>query len=260
MTTTERRPDAELQLWPQGIPEKIESVTDVPRLVVYKAARPNAPAVLVCPGGGYQNRAAHEADPVAFWLNSIGITGIVVHYRVKPYKHPHPLNDLSQAMRLTKQNGAEWGIDASRIGVLGFSAGGHLASTLCTIAEPEVFPALAILLYPVITLGPPSAHTGSRNNLCPNPTDLTWIQALSSDRHVSAKTPPTFLFHTVDDAAVPVENALLYVSALRQHGVPFEMHLYERGRHGVGLAPDDPNLSTWPTMCANWLRLRGWTV
>ncbi|MGC4033298.1 MAG: alpha/beta hydrolase [Tepidisphaeraceae bacterium] len=176
--TTERRPDAELQLWPEGIPEKIEGVTDTPRLVIYKANRPNAPAVLVCPGGGYQNRAAHEADPVAFWLNSIGITGIVVHYRVKPYKHPQPLNDLSQAMRLTKQHAAEWGIDAEKIGVLGFSAGGHLASTLCTIAEPDVFPALAILLYPVITLGPPSAHTGSRNNLCPDPTDLTWIQAL----------------------------------------------------------------------------------
>ena len=112
----------------------------------------------------------------------------------------------------------------------------------------------------MITLGPPSAHTGSRTNLLPDPTDLTWIEALSTDRRVSPKTPPTFLFHTADDAAVPVENALLYVAALRQHGVPFELHVYERGRHGVGLAQGIPELATWPTLCANWLKLRGWAT
>ncbi|MDB5328407.1 MAG: alpha/beta hydrolase, partial [Phycisphaerales bacterium] len=138
------------------------------------------------------------------------------------------------------------------------SAGGHLASTLCTIADADVRPALGILLYPVITLGDPSAHTGSRNNLVPDPADPTWIDKLSSNLHVTKQTPPTFLFHTVDDAAVPIENALLYCAALRQQGVPFEAHLYERGRHGVGLAIDIPELATWPTLCANWLRLRGW--
>ena len=129
----DRKPDAELQLWPHGVPDPIDGVADVPRLAVYKATAANAPCVLVCPGGGYANRAAHEADPVALWLNTLGITGVVVHYRVKPYKHPQPINDLSQAVRLTKQNAAAWGIDAARIGVLGFSAGGHLASTLCTV-------------------------------------------------------------------------------------------------------------------------------
>lgn len=253
-----RAPDLELPLWPNGVPGQIEGNTDTPRLVVYKAKRDNAPCVLVCPGGGYQNRAAHEADPVAWWLNSIGIAGIVVHYRVKPYRHPQPLADLSQAMRLTQQHAKAWGIDAGRIGVLGFSAGGHLASTLCTIADEDVRPKLGILLYPVITLGDPSAHTGSRNNLVPDPTDASWIDKLSSHLHVRKTTPPTFLFHTVDDAAVPIENAMLYCAALRSQGIPFEAHLYERGRHGVGLAESIPELATWPGLCANWLKLRGW--
>lgn len=256
--SNERTPDQILPLWPAGIPGAIEGVADTPRMVVYRTRRANAPCVLICPGGGYANRAPHEADPVAHWLNTLGITGIVVHYRVKPYRHPHPLSDLSQAMRLTQQRAAEWGIDAARIGVLGFSAGGHLASTLCTIADADVRPALGILLYPVITLGDPSAHTGSRNNLVPDPADLSWVDKLSSHLHVTKQTPPTFLFHTVDDEAVPVENALLYCSALRSQGVPFEAHLYERGRHGVGLAADIPELATWPLLCANWLRLRGW--
>lgn len=253
-----RKPDVQLQIWPNGVPGQIEGNTDTPRMVVYKAGRPNAPCVLVCPGGGYARRADHEADPVALWLNTLGITGIVVHYRVTPYRHPHPLNDLSEAMRITNKNAAAWGIDAGRIGVLGFSAGGHLASTLCTIADADVRPKLGILLYPVITLGDPSAHTGSRNNLVPDPTDGSWVDKLSSHLHVQADTPPTFLFHTVDDAAVPIENAMLYCSALRQKGIPFEAHLFERGRHGVGLAEDNPQLSTWPMLCGNWLKLHGW--
>lgn len=255
-----RRPDVELPLWPEGVPERIADVLDEPRLVVYKAKPANAPCVLICPGGGYARRAEHEADPVALWLNTIGITGIIVHYRVSPYRHPHPLSDLSQAMRLTQRHAADWSIDPARIGVLGFSAGGHLASTLCTIADADVRPALAILLYPVITLGPPSAHTGSRNNLVPDPADASWVERLSSDLHVSPQTPPTFLFHTVEDQSVPVENALLYCAAMRRHGVPFEAHLYERGKHGVGLAQDDLALATWPGLCANWLTLRGWTA
>ena len=250
----------EVPIWPQGVPDAISAVDDVPRLVVYRASPPNAPAVLICPGGGYARRADHEADPVALWLNSLGITGIVVHYRVAPYRHPHPLADLAHAMWLTQRHAVEWSIDAQRIGVLGFSAGGHLASTLCTIAAADVRPALAILLYPVITLSDPSAHTGSRKNLVPEDDAGEWVHRLSTQNHVTAATPPTFLFHTVDDAAVPVENALLYAAALRSSGVPFEMHLYERGRHGVGLATDIPQLATWPTLCANWLRLRGWTV
>jgi acetyl esterase/lipase len=255
---TDRKADVELNLWPDQVPGQIDGNADTPRLVIYKARRASAPCVLICPGGGYQNRAAHEADPVAHWLNSLGITGIVVHYRVKPYRHPHPLSDLSQAMRLTQKHAGEWGIDPNRIGVLGFSAGGHLASTLCTIADEDVRPKLGILLYPVITLGPPSAHTGSRNNLSPDPADETWAARLSTQLHVTSTTPPTFLFHTVDDASVPVENALMYCAALREKGIPFEAHLFERGRHGVGLAPDNPQLSTWPVLCGNWLRLHGW--
>ncbi len=252
-----KNPDQKMPLWSDVPAKRGDTVEDNPTLEVYRAPNPTGAAVLVCPGGGYQCRAPHEAGVVAQWLNTVGVTGIVVHYRVKPYQHPQPLNDLSQAMRLTKQHAAEWGIEQSKIGVLGFSAGGHLASTLSTHYEADTRPAFSILLYPVITLHPPSAHTGSRNNLLVDPNDPKQIDALSNDLHVTADTPPAFIFHTVTDPGVPVENAMLYAAALKRNGVLFEMHLYEQGRHGVGLATDDPVLSTWPTLCENWLRSKG---
>lgn len=259
---TIREPDLTLNLWPEGTPGALgDTKEDRPWMEVYAAAPTGkpAPAILVCPGGGYAMRADHEAAPVAIWLNTIGITGIVVHYRVKPYKHPQPLNDLSQAMRLTRRQSREWSIDPLRIGVLGFSAGGHLASTLSVHYDADIRPALSVLLYPVITLGEPSAHTGSRANLLPDPNDPAQVDLLSNEKHVTAQTPPAFIFHTVDDAVVPVENVLLYAQALRANKVPFEMHLYETGHHGVGLAQDNPALATWPLLCANWLRGCGFT-
>lgn len=257
MTTPSRQPDAVLPLWPDGVPDKLgDTPEDNPRLELYRPKNPTGAAVLVCPGGGYVTRAPHEAAPIAWWLNEVGITGIVVHYRVAPYKHPQPLNDVSQAMRIARSNAAAWNIDPTKIGVLGFSAGGHLASTLSTHYESDTRPAFSILLYPVITLGDPSAHTGSRGNLLPDPTDPKWIDLLSNEKHVNAKTPPAFIFHTVDDPVVNVQNVFLYAQALKTHGVPFEMHLYETGPHGVGLAQDRPALKTWTTLCENWLRAR----
>jgi acetyl esterase/lipase len=254
---SDRQPDLILPLW-SDVPGKLgDSPEDNPTLELYRPPDPTGAAVLVCPGGGYSHRAAHEAGVVAEWLNTLGIAGIVVHYRVKPYQHPQPLNDVSEAMRITRARALEWRIDPARVGVLGFSAGGHLASTLSTHYDTHTRPSLSILLYPVITLHPPSAHTGSRNNLLPDPNDPAQVDHLSNDQHVTPDTPPAFIFHTVTDAAVPVENAILYASALRKHGVRFELHCYEEGRHGVGLAQNDPVLGTWPTLCGNWLRTKG---
>ncbi|MBC7784063.1 MAG: alpha/beta hydrolase [Burkholderiales bacterium] len=255
---TARIADETLPLWPEGVPGKLgDGTEDNPWLELYRAPNATGAAVLICPGGGYTRRAQHEAEPVAWWLNTLGITGIVVHYRVAPYRHPEPLNDLTRAMRITRSNAAKWEIDPGRVGVLGFSAGGHLAATLSTKYDGQTRPDFSILLYAVITLHPPSAHTGSRNNLLRDPSDPDLINLLSHERHVNLQTPPTFMFHTADDPAVPIENALIYAQALRAHGVPFELHAFEHGRHGVGLAQDDPVLGMWPTLCANWLRARG---
>jgi len=255
------KPDYTLPLYPSSAPGSLGDTTeDRPWLEVYRAPNPTGAAVLICPGGGYAARAEHEGAPIAHWLNSIGVTGIVVHYRVAPYKHPQPFNDCVEAMRITLKNAAEWGIDAQRIGVLGFSAGGHLAASLSTQAPLETRPKLSILLYPVITFTDPHTHAGSRFHLLADPTDATAIQQFSNENRVDANTPPAFLFHTVDDEGVPVENSLLYAQALRKNKIPFELHFYETGAHGVGLASHIPALSTWPLLCANWLRARGWAT
>ena len=267
----DRQPDVVCSLWPEGVPaSRGHTAEDNPFLELYRPEKPTGAAVLIFPGGGYGMRAAHEGAPVAWWLNTLGITAVVVHYRVHPYNHPQPLSDAVQAMRLTRQHAKEWNIDPARVGVLGFSAGGHLASTISTHYDRADGPAakefhrissrpdVSILLYPVITMTDPHTHAGSRRSLLPNPQDTATIQLLSNEQKVTTDTPPAFLFHTVDDAAVPVENALLYSHSLRAAGVPFEMHLYETGQHGVGLATNNPALKTWPDLCGNWLRARGW--
>jgi acetyl esterase/lipase len=225
---------------------------------------------VVCPGGGYARLADHEGHNVAVWLNGIGVTAAVLKYRLGPrYRHPAPLQDVARAIRTVRARAKDWGVNPGRIGVIGFSAGGHLASTVATqfdagdaaAADPvERFssrPDVAVLAYPVISMEARIAHAGSRNNLLgPNPSaDL--VQALSTDRRVTARTPPTFLFHTVDDAVVLVENSLQFAAALRGAKVPYELHVFETGRHGVGLALDDPVLSAWPRLLGSWLRARG---
>jgi acetyl esterase/lipase len=266
------RPPAE-PLWPGGAPgARGQEAADVPSLRVYRppAERANGAAVVICPGGGYGALAEHEGHPVALWLNGLGVTAVVLKYRLGPrYHHPVPLQDAARALRTVRARAAEWRVDPARIGILGFSAGGHLASTLSThfdaghpgAADPvervSSRPDFAILLYPVITLSDEFTHAGSRRNLLGDSPGPELLQLLSNEKQVTARTPPTFLMHTAEDTAVPVQNSLLYALALQKAGVPLELHVYEKGRHGVGLGGTDPVLSTWPERCAAWLRTRG---
>lgn len=260
-------------LWPEGrTPGALgDATTDIPLIAVYKPdSNANGASVIVCPGGGYGMLAAHEGEPVALWLNSLGVTAFVLRYRHAPgYQHPTPLGDLQRAIRTVRSRAGEFGLDTQRIGVLGFSAGGHLVSTAAThfdagdpgspdpIEQTGSRPDLAIMIYPVIALDGHSAHVGSRRNLLgENPTSEL-VEFLSNQRQVTPETPPTFLVHSIDDKAVPVENSLEFALALSAKGVPFGMQVYEHGGHGYGLGGDDPVLSAWPRECGAWLRARG---
>jgi acetyl esterase/lipase len=250
------------------------SPDSLPNLTFFPADNPDGSAIIVCPGGGYASLADHEAGPVAGWLNTLGICGAVLRYRHAPaHRHPIPLQDAARALRTLRARAQELKLDSDRIGILGFSAGGHLAATLSTqfdsgnptspdaIERASSRPNLSILCYPVITFTESCAHVGSRNNLLGNNKSPELFHQLSAEKQVSPQTPPAFLFHTTDDPGVRVENSLLYAAALRDHNIPHEVHLYEHGPHGVGLAVNNPvpernstTLATWTTLCANWLR------
>ncbi len=247
-------------LWPEGAPGAVGTEdADKPALTIYPAAQPNGAAVLVCPGGGYVNLAMdHEGRQVAEWFNSFGVTAFVLKYRLGPrYRHPAMLEDARRAMRIIRSRAKEFGIDPARVGVMGFSAGGHLASTLSTHFQEGERPDFAILCYPVISFTTRYTHSGSMRFLLGDPPDPALVWELSNELRVTSQTPPTFLFHTNADTAVPPENSVLYYLALRRAGVPAEMHIYQEGRHGVGLAPKDPVLSTWPGRLKDWLMVRG---
>ncbi len=196
----------------------------------------------------------------------------MLRYRLGPrYHHPAPLQDAARAIRTVRARAAEWKVDPERLGILGFSAGGHLASTIGThfalgkddapdpIERVSSRPNLMILIYPVITMKQ-QTHAGSKNNLLGRDPAPDLVALLSNEEHVTKETPPTFLVHTMTDAAVPIENSLMFVMALRKAGVPFEFHLYERGPHGFGLGEKDPILATWPARCADWLRVHGFAA
>lgn len=260
-------------LWPQGAPGAVGSEdADKPSLTIYLPSTIAAgTGIIVCPGGGYGGLAMdHEGDQVARWLNSIGIAAFVLKYRLGPrYRHPAPLQDAQRSIRYVRTHAKEFGIASDRIGILGFSAGGHLASTAAThfdagnsLASDEIDragsrPDFAVLAYPVISFATEYAHRGSRRNLLGDSPDPQLVESLSNEKQVTPQTPPTFLFHTNEDAGVPPENSILFYMALRKAGVPAEMHIFERGRHGVGLAPLDRALSLWPHLLANWLTNRG---
>ncbi|MFP7296184.1 alpha/beta hydrolase [Neobacillus niacini] len=226
------------------------------------------PAMVIAPGGGYARRADHEAYPVARWLNSIGISAIILHYRVAPFKHPIPLLDAKRAIRMVRFHASEWKIDPDHIGILGFSAGGHVAATAGThfdlgIREDEDHlervssrPDVMVLCYPVITMGD-HTHEGSRTNLLGESPSLEMIQQLSLELRITKDTPPAFLWHTADDASVDVENSLLFAAELSRHSIPFGLHIFESGRHGLGLAEEHPEAKAWPKLCEAWLRNRG---
>jgi acetyl esterase/lipase len=268
-----RGPTVEL-LWPQGAPGALgPEDRDRPSLTISLAPadRANGTAVVVCPGGGYGGLALdHEGKQIAEWLNAHGVAAFILKYRLGPrYRHPVPLQDAQRALRTVRARAREWGVNPHRIGIWGFSAGGHLASTAAThfdagqpdaadpIERESCRPDFAILAYPVITLTRPYTHMGSRNNLLGADPDPKLIEALSNEKQVTAQTPPTFLFHTGADTAVPPENSVMFYEALRRAKVPAELHIYENGPHGVGLAARDPVLSSWPRRLADWLAGRG---
>lgn len=261
-------------LWPDGAPGAVgDKDVDRPSLTLYLAPddRATSTGVVVCPGGGYGALARdHEGKQVAEWLNTQGVSAFVLQYRLGPrYRHPAPLQDAQRAIRTVRARAREWHVNPERVGIWGFSAGGHLASTAGThfddgkadATDPmdrvSCRPDFLILAYPVITLEPPYAHMGSRNNLLGKDADLKLVESLCNDRQVTGKTPPTFLFHTDEDRGVVPENSVLFYLALKKAKVPAELHIYEHGRHGVGLAPSDPVLSTWPDRLAAWMKGRG---
>jgi acetyl esterase/lipase len=262
-------PKVEL-LWPGGAPGAVSNEdADKPSLTVYlpPADRAIGMGVVVCPGGGYHTLALdHEGQQIARWLNSMGIAAFVLKYRLGPrYHHPAPFEDARRALRWVRYGAETYRIAPDRIGIWGFSAGGHLASTLGThfdagdpnaanpIDRVSCRPDFLILAYPVISFTTEYTHKGSRRNLLGENPDPKLLELLSNEKQVSRDTPPTFLFHTDEDDGVPPENSVLFYLALRKAGVPAEMHIYQRGRHGVGLAPTDQVLSSWSDRLADWL-------
>ena len=261
-------------LWPEGAPGAAGTEdADRPSLTLYSlpAGQVARSAVVVCPGGGYAALAMdHEGRQIAEWLNSLGIDAYILKYRLAPrYHHPAMIEDAQRALRYVRVHAPQLGIAPDRIGIWGFSAGGHLASTAAThfdagnpsAADPidrtSSRPDFAILCYPVITCSERFMHQGSCKNLLGDNPDPKLAEYLSNEKQVTARTPPTFLFHTNDDAGVPAENSVAFYMALRKAGVPAELHIYQHGPHGVGLAQKDPILSSWTQRLADWLRLRG---
>jgi len=274
-------------LWPNGAPGALGNEDqDKPSLTIFvpPADKANGCAVVICPGGGYGALAVdHEGLQVGQWLNSFGVTGIMLKYRIAPrYHHPAPLQDAQRSLRTVrywasnpqlKIQNSTLNIDPRRIGIMGFSAGGHLASTAGThfdagkpdakdpIERMSCRPDFMILVYPVISLDTQWAHVGSRKNLLGADPDPKLVESLSNEKQVTPETPPTFLIHTSGDSGVPAENSILFYMALHKAKVPVEMHIYEKGQHGFGLARDpkryDPVLSTWPDRCQAWMGVRG---
>jgi acetyl esterase/lipase len=266
-------PKVEL-LWKSGAPGAQGAADeDKPSLAIYlpNQAKATGVGVVVCPGGGYQNLAMdHEGHQVAEWLNSLGIAAFVLKYRLSPrYHHPVEMEDGQRAMRLVRFHAKAYGIAPDRVGIWGFSAGGHLASTVGThfdhgnsnasdpIDRESCRPDFMVLAYPVISFTTVYTHKGSMRNLLGDHPEPALVQNLSNELQVTPQTPPTFLFSTDTDEGVPSENSTLFYLALRKNHVPAEMHIFARGPHGVGLAQKDPALSVWPALLANWFRAQG---
>lgn len=274
---------AVIPLWPEGAPGKrdigAENVgggytanVSIPTLTMYAAAvdHPNGTAVIICPGGGYVRMStAREGEQYANWLGTLGVTSFVLKYRMQEFGHPAPLQDVLRAVRTVRARAAELGIRPDRIGVMGSSAGGHLAASAGTLFDSPLGrtgapldsvsarPDFLLLMYPVITMQDPAAHAGSRKALlgaAPTPESLS---LMSLEKQVTAATPPTLLVHTQADNAVPVENSILFYQALTRAGVPAEMYLFEHGGHGMGMREGLGTSSLWPRRAEEWLRDRG---
>lgn len=272
-------------LWGDKIPGPTsKEERNIPTLTAYPAAadKANGTAVVVCPGGGYSGRAIdHEGKQIAAWLNERGVHAFILKYRtaqesaITPPLHPGPMLDVQRAIRTVRAKAKDHGIDPKKIGVWGFSAGGHLASTAAThfddgksdatdaIDRASCRPDFAILAYPVISMDPAVTHGGSRNNLLGSKPDDETVKYYSNDKQVTKETPPTFLFHTKEDTAVKIKNSELFYEACKKHGVPVELFVVDKGRHGVGLGNDatskekSPEVAEWPVKLEAWLKGRG---
>ncbi len=257
-------------LWPNGAPGAIgEEAADKPQIMAYLPVPQKATgsSVVICPGGGYGHLCEdREGEAVAEWFQTLGVAAFVLRYRIAPrYHYPVPQMDALRAIRTVRAKSQEWGLDPKRIGIMGFSAGGHLASSAATLFPedgPEATdivekqcsrPDFLILAYPVITMKPPYAHMGSRANLLGDSARDGLVELLSTETQVTSRTPRTFLFHTDADKTVPSENSVLFYLALRKAGVPAEMHIYAEGAHGVDLAKGHPTLGDWPERLRLWL-------
>ncbi len=274
-----------IDLWPEGVPgiradatpERIAdgraSNIHHPYLVAFPAPADKAvkTAVVICPGGGYTYLAIqNNGTVVAEWLNTIGISAYVLHYRLQEYGHPAPLRDVLRAIRVIRSRAEEFGVAPSRIGVFGASAGGHLAACAATMFDDpagktggaldgvSARPDFVALLYPLITMRGPYAHPGSVKALLGANPPAELAERMSAELRVTKDTPPTFLVHTEEDSSVPVENSLMFYQALRAAGVPVEMHLWPKGQHGFGMQKDIGEASTWPSRWEDWMRANGW--
>jgi acetyl esterase/lipase len=271
MTLAIEPEDIQVPLWPEGAPGALgNEPKDVPTLTVRKVESSNSTgALIICPGGGYGGLAMdHEGKQIVQWANSMGLTAVLCDYRHrgKGYGHPAPSQDALRAVRLVRAKASEWNIDPSKIGIMGFSAGGHLVSTVITqfdpgskestdaVARESSRPDFAILCYPVISMGSSFTHRGSEVNLLGEKASKETLEQFASERHVRSDTPPTFLMHTVEDKPVPVENSLVFYQAMVAKQVPGELHVYQKGPHGVGLARNIPGTSDWPLACQRWLK------
>lgn len=264
-------------LWPEGAPGAKGTTGDhQPTLDLYQpdTVPANGCAVVICPGGGYGGLAKdHEGIQPARFFNSFGVTAYVLHYRLggKGYQHPVPLNDAKRALRLARSRAATDGIDPARLGIMGFSAGGHLAASTGSHSDagnPAASdpierlgsrPGFLILCYGVLSFDPAITHKGSVGNLLgERQQDPALLDFLSNEKQVTPASPPAFLFHTTTDQAVPVANSLRFYEACAKHKVPAALHVFQEGKHGVGLAQSDPNLKIWPSLLQQWMGQNGW--
>jgi len=247
-------------------------VTTKPSILAYLPEQRTGSAVVICPGGGYAGLSMEkEGVEVAEWMNGRGVAAFVLRYRCGggANQQPVPLSDAQRALRIVRSRADQWQIDPQRIGILGFSAGGHLASTAATMFDPgqpdaddlierqSSRPDFAVLVYPVISMRSGVTHGGSRHNLLGERADIALVANWSTDERVDVDTPPTFLVHASDDLAVPVKNSLLFYEALVNHGVVAELHVYEQGGHGFGMLRGDRPADQWPTLLQPWLRGQG---
>jgi acetyl esterase/lipase len=272
-TTAPATQPSPIPLWDGLAPGSIgDADIDIPTITPYfpDPAKSTGAAIIVCPGGAYGHYGVHEGAPVAQWLNSLGITSFVLKYRLGPkYHHPIEMQDAQRAIRLVRAQAGTFKIDPTRVGIIGFSAGGHLASTVATHfddGQPDAWdpvdrfscrPDVVLLIYPVITMLDPYTHIPSRTNLLGDQPEQALEEATSNELFVTPATPPCFLVHGADDTVAPVENSLLFAEACRKADVPYELHIFEHGKHAFGLGGTDPVLSTWPKLAADWLRRHG---